>query len=303
MAEMPNVITDEIITSDWGNKIRDRTVQRYDDAATRASENPSPVGGDLAYMQDTGDLLIFHGATWKALLPTGVVVPYAAGTPPVGWLLCQGQEVSRTTYPALFAAIGTTFGAGDGTTTFNLPQLRQRFPIGVALSGTADTLGETGGSIDHTHTGPSHTHTGPSHTHDGPSHTHSTPSHLHDLGNSATDGGGGATSLAGSHSHSFSDTSSSNAGGSGAAAGSFTEGGSHSHSVSGTTGTATSHSHTIPDHLHDLGNSFTGGGGTWGAAGTGDTSSAGTGATGAAGTGATGAANPPFIALHYIIKA
>ena len=77
---------------------------------------------------------------------------------PAGWLLCQGQTVSRTTYADLFAAIGTTYGAGDGSTTFALPDLRGRFPLGKAASGTGSSLGSTGGSIDHTHTGPSHTH-------------------------------------------------------------------------------------------------------------------------------------------------
>jgi microcystin-dependent protein len=59
--------------------------------------------------------------------------------------------VSRSTYAALFAAIGIAYGAGNGTTTFNLPDLRQRFPLGKAASGTGATLGGTGGAIDHIH--------------------------------------------------------------------------------------------------------------------------------------------------------
>lgn len=70
---------------------------------------------------------------------------------PSGWLLRNGQAVSRTTYALLFAVIGTTYGAGDGSTTFNVPDSRQRFPLGVAASGTGATLGGTGGAIDHTH--------------------------------------------------------------------------------------------------------------------------------------------------------
>jgi microcystin-dependent protein len=69
-----------------------------------------------------------------------------------------GQAISRTTYATLFAAMGTTFGAGDGSTTFNVPDLRGRFPLGKAAAGTGSVLGGTGGAIDHTHTGPSHTH-------------------------------------------------------------------------------------------------------------------------------------------------
>jgi len=58
---------------------------------------------------------------------TGSVAFFAFTTPPTGWLKCNGQAVSRTTYSTLFAAIGTTYGAGDGTTTFNLPDLRGEF--------------------------------------------------------------------------------------------------------------------------------------------------------------------------------
>lgn len=59
----------------------------------------------------------------KVLTPVGAVIPYAYTKAPSGWLLCSGQAVSRTTYSALFAVIGTTYGAGDGSTTFNLPNL------------------------------------------------------------------------------------------------------------------------------------------------------------------------------------
>ena len=64
-------------------------------------------------------------------LPAGVTVPYAGATSPTGWLLCNGQAVSRTSYPRLFAAIGTTYGQGDGSTTFNVPDLRECNPVGI----------------------------------------------------------------------------------------------------------------------------------------------------------------------------
>lgn len=67
----------------------------------------------------------------NALLPTGSLIAVAMGSAPTGFLLCQGQEVSRTTYATLFSKIGTTFGAGNGTTTFNVPDLRGRVPVGV----------------------------------------------------------------------------------------------------------------------------------------------------------------------------
>ena len=94
------------------------------------------------------------------MCPVGMVVPYAGNTAPSGWLLCSNVAVSRTTYSALFAVIGTTYGSGDGITTFNLPDLRGRYVAGrddmggfsamritSANSGIiATTLGANGGS-------------------------------------------------------------------------------------------------------------------------------------------------------------
>lgn len=91
-------------------------------------------------------------------MPTGVITAYGAAVAPSGWLLCNGSAISRTTYATLFATIGTTYGAGDGATTFNLPDLQQRFPLGKAAAGTGATLGGTGGNIDHTHSLPAHYH-------------------------------------------------------------------------------------------------------------------------------------------------
>lgn len=87
----------------------------------------------------------------EGTMPTGTIVATGRSTAPTGWLLCDGAAVSRTTYAALFAAIGTTYGAGNGSTTFNVPDLEQRFPLGKAASGTGATLGATGGAIDHVH--------------------------------------------------------------------------------------------------------------------------------------------------------
>lgn len=105
--------------------------------------------------------------------PPGGIIQFGGAIAPTGWVLCDGSAISRSTYSALFGIIGGFYGVGDGTTTFNVPDLRQRIPLGKAVSGTGSTLGETGGAIDHTHSGPSHTHTGPSHTHSTPNHSHS----------------------------------------------------------------------------------------------------------------------------------
>ena len=98
------------------------------------------------------------------LAPAGVVLPFAGSTAPTGWLLCFGQAVSRTTYAALFTALGTAYGVGDGSTTFALPDLRGRIPGGkdnmgcsaasrltTAGSGVDGvTLGASGGAQTHT---------------------------------------------------------------------------------------------------------------------------------------------------------
>lgn len=86
----------------------------------------------------------------------GVIQMFAGSTPPAGWLLCDGSAVSRTTYATLYAAIGDTWGAGDGSTTFNLPDLRGRAPIGAGTGSglTARSLAGKGGSENiqaHTH--------------------------------------------------------------------------------------------------------------------------------------------------------
>ena len=94
----------------------------------------------------------------QGAIPSGSSVMWFTATAPSGWLLCDGTAVSRTTYADLFTAIGTTYGAGDGSTTFNVPDLKQRFPLGKAASGTGSCLASTGGAINHTHSVPAHKH-------------------------------------------------------------------------------------------------------------------------------------------------
>lgn len=87
--------------------------------------------------------------TWATItgVPSGSVMPYAGSSAPTDWLLCSGAAVSRTTYAALFAVIGTTYGSGDGSTTFNLPDLRGRSAFGVDnMGGTAANRITSGGS-------------------------------------------------------------------------------------------------------------------------------------------------------------
>ena len=93
-------------------------------------------------------------ATGYAMVPTGAILPYGGSSAPSEFLLCNGAAVSRTTYSSLFTVISTTFGVGDGSTTFNLPDMKDVFPMGKGT--TYSTLGGTGGAatknLAHTHT-------------------------------------------------------------------------------------------------------------------------------------------------------
>lgn len=146
-------------------------------ADIRDSVTPGDGTVTTAKIVDGNVTLAKLAAAVQALLvPSGAVSPFAGTSEPTGWLFCYGQAVSRTTYAALFAAIGTTHGVGDGTTTFNLPDLRGRVIAGqddmggtsanrlTGLSGgvDGDVLGGTGGLETHTLTiaqMPAHTHT------------------------------------------------------------------------------------------------------------------------------------------------
>lgn len=131
--------------------------------------------------------------SYLAYCPTGTVFPYAGSTAPNGWLLCDGSEKSRNDFAQLFGVIGTTYGAGSGGITFNLPDLRGRIATGkdnmggsaanrITSAGSGidgTTLGAAGGAQTHTLTTaqiPSHNHTQNSHNHTQNSHTHTTTS-------------------------------------------------------------------------------------------------------------------------------
>lgn len=122
-----------------------------------------PAGG--------GDADTLDGQTAAELTPPGAMMPYGGSSDPTGWFLCDGRAVSRTTYSTLFGVTGTTYGVGDGSTTFNIPDFRGRAPIGPDDMGTAqgnagrvgsnDALGQSSGADTHTLTEaqmPAHTH-------------------------------------------------------------------------------------------------------------------------------------------------
>lgn len=151
----------------------------------------APLRGNFATLQTTLNALIAlltagtngqalfsgGGATlnWAAIAAAsgvgpGVVADYAGSSAPSGWLMCDGGAVDRTTYAALFAAIGTTYGVGDGATTFNLPDGRGRVTVGKGSNVAIDALGENDG-VAEANRRPQHRHTAHSHGVGGYSNT------------------------------------------------------------------------------------------------------------------------------------
>jgi microcystin-dependent protein len=117
----------------------------------------------------------------------GIIQDYGGTSAPAGYLACDGTAVSRTTYARLFAAIGTTWGVGDGSTTFNVPNLARRVTVGSGGSGTgtlSNTVGSTGGEENHTQT-----------TAEMPTHSHGVtdPGHTHPFGNASNIANGGGS--------------------------------------------------------------------------------------------------------------
>lgn len=102
--------------------------------------------GDLTNLQTTNKNNLVTAIN-ELILYAGIVLPYAGSVAPDGYILCDGSAISRTTYSKLFTAIGTTYGAGDGSTTFNVPNLKGRTLIGYDSNDTDfNALGKTGGS-------------------------------------------------------------------------------------------------------------------------------------------------------------
>jgi len=110
-------------------------------------------------------------------VPAGAMTMYVGSSAPTGWLLCDGTAVSRTTYAALYAVIGTVYGSGDGSTTFNLPDLQGRMPVGRGTHADVNALGKSEG-VAVASRRPAHPHTNsltlPNHTHNvsDPTHNH-----------------------------------------------------------------------------------------------------------------------------------
>lgn len=145
--------------------INARIKNRRDTKANLADTNPLLYSGELILEQDTNKIKMGDGVTlYNELpyiggnLPTGCVIPFAGTTIPDDWLLCNGQAVSRQEYDDLYAVIGIKYGSGNGSDTFNVPDLRNRFIEGgdTSTCGTKKEAGLpniTGGLCLPTHTG------------------------------------------------------------------------------------------------------------------------------------------------------
>lgn len=122
------------------------------------------VGANLNITSDGTLNVLTSSGTVSDTLPIGSIVEWGSAAAPENWLICNGQELKRNEYPDLFAAIGTTYGEGDGSTTFNLPNMASKFPIGYNSSDSDfNSLGKTGGEKTHTLTPPEM----PAHRHQG----------------------------------------------------------------------------------------------------------------------------------------
>lgn len=175
---------------------RDNTIGHYTPAdLARAIRNtimssPQSIPGGLSLEDISVNNLSITGSldyefAVPGSVPTGVVMPFAGNTAPTDYLICDGTAISRTIYNDLFVLISTSYGAGDGSTTFNIPDIRGRVIPGYKSSDTAfDSLGETGGNKATTLVAANL----PPHAHAGGSHSHSLSSHQHGYSHSYSSG-------------------------------------------------------------------------------------------------------------------
>lgn len=113
-------------------------------AYERALLDAHPVGSFYESTDSTSPATLF-GGTWQEQIPDGELIgsiaAFAGSSLPSGWLLCDGSAISRETYSALFDVVGTTYGTGDGSTSFNVPNLVDKFIEGAATAGTVKAAG------------------------------------------------------------------------------------------------------------------------------------------------------------------
>ena len=124
------------------------------------AQRPTAATGQIRFNSTTTEFEGYNGSAWGGLasgVPVGTILAHAANTPPSGFLECNGSNISRSTYATLFSTISTTFGVGDGSSTFALPDLRGQFIRGWANTGSTDASRvfgstQTDQNKNHTHT-------------------------------------------------------------------------------------------------------------------------------------------------------
>lgn len=188
-------------------------------------------------MPNYADGHVVSSSEFNSLIPVGCIVDFGGTAAPSGWLICDGSAVSRTTYADLFAAIGTTHGAGDGSTTFNLPDLRGRVRVGTN-AGTFTPVGAKGGEETHSLSISelaSHSHSVSGETsQENAAHSHS----------GTTDSGGAHNHTVLGHSGSGENTLLGTAGAGTTADSNTSTGGAHTHAFTTSTESA-NHEHTF----------------------------------------------------------
>ena len=195
------VVPDTLIESVWANTTLDDVANALTGSLPRSGVAPMLAPLILSSdaitqpLQAASKAYVDNFLAYATGMPLGAITAYATNGVPAGWLLCNGQAVSRTTYAGLFTAIGTIYGVGDGTTTFNVPDLRDEFirGLGAGVLGTkyvASFASHTHGvaitsgnvSADHTHgfsTGGMSANATHGHTLTDNGHDHTTQAHSH----------------------------------------------------------------------------------------------------------------------------
>jgi microcystin-dependent protein len=305
------------------NFLNTETIQR--DASIAFTAIPS-----LPATDPTTDNQVVRKAYVDNYTPAGVITQYGGTTAPTGWLLCQGQAISRTNplYTRLWGAIGTNYGIGDGSSTFNVPNLQGRIPVGKDATVEFDALGETGGAktttlvtanlpshqhgvgtilpstiADHVHgvgtlatAGTdlgSHTHIQNAHSHTVTTSTTTTGSHTHT--NAHLQFGGWVMRLQTYATYSIPQHANAGADPMGTSYADGNAGSTHNHDASGTAAsqTPTNQSTALGSHLHVMSGSVALGGGHTHTM---------TGSTAFEGSGTAFNNLPPYIVVNYIIK-